>query len=129
MYMATLTTTGGAVITFTPSGIAAIADHNDTTGQAVTTVYGIGNSPLMIAETVQAFLTRLNIAQAFAQLTRPDGRPVWISGTAVSMLRAPSAGEYAPAVKTVISAGPLTQGVQETPDNVTTALNAHGADL
>jgi hypothetical protein len=127
--MATLTTTGGAVVTFTPSAIAAIADHNDTTGEAVTTVYGIGGSPLMIAETVQAFMTRLNIAQAFAQLTRPDGRPVWISGAAVSMLRAPSAGEYAPAVKTVISAGPLTQGVKEPLADAIAALNAHGASL
>lgn len=127
--MATLTTTGGAAITFGASAVAAIADHNDTTGEAVTTVYGIGNSPLMIAETVQGFLQRLNIAASFAQLTRPDGRPVWISGAAVSMLRAPSAGEYAPAVKTVISAGPLTQGVKEPPANAIAALNAHGASL
>jgi len=127
--MATLTTTGGAIITFNPSGIAAIADHNDTTGQAVTTVYGIGSSPLMIAETVQAFMTQLSIVKDFAQLTRPDGRPIWINGGAVSMLRAPSAGEFAPAVKTVISAGPLTQGVKEPPADAIAALNAHGASL
>ena len=127
--MATLTTTGGAVITFGVSAVAAIADHNDTTGEAATTVYGIDNSPLMTAETVQGFMTRLNIAQSFAQLTRPDGRPVWLNGAAVSTLRPAPAGQYAPTVKTVIVVGALTQGVRESPADATTALNAHGASL
>ncbi len=127
--MATLTTLGGAVITFNPSAVSAISDRNDTTGQAATCVYGVAAAPLMIAETVQDFMQRLKIAQAFAQLTRPDGRPVWINGSAVSMLRSPHAGEYAPAVSSVITVGSLTQGVTEQPAQAIAALNAHGGNL
>ena len=46
--MATLTTTGGATITFAPTSIDAIADHNDTTGAAVTCIYGIPPTMLVI---------------------------------------------------------------------------------
>jgi len=127
--LATLTTLGGDVITFNPSGVSTVADHNDTTGEAATCVYGINNSPLMIAETVQGFMERLGIASSFAKLTRPNDWPVWIRASAVSALRAPAPGEYAAAVKTVIVAGSLTQGVKETPTQVTAALNATGASL
>lgn len=127
--MATLTTTGGAVITFNPSNINAIADHNDTTGEAVTCVYGVDNAMLMVAETVQDLMQRLGIEAAFAQLTRPNGSSIWISGSSVSLLRAPTPGMYASTVKTVISSGALTQGVRETPAQATTALNAHGGHL
>jgi hypothetical protein len=128
-YMPTLTTLGGTVITFNPSAIDAIADHNDSTGEAATCIYGIGASVLMTAESVQAFMQRLNIAASFTQLTRPDGRPVWLKGSSVSMLRGALAGEYAAAVQTVILAGSLTQGVREDPAQATAALNAHGGSL
>ena len=94
--MATLSTLGGATIVFDPSAVDAIADHNKSTGEAATCIYGLSVSPIMTAESVQAFMQQLNLAPSFAQLTRPDGRPVWIRGSLVSMLRAAHAGEYAP---------------------------------
>jgi hypothetical protein len=127
--MATLTTLGGATIVFDPSAVDAIADHNDTTGETATCIYGLNVSPIMTAESVQAFMQRLNMAPSFAQLTRPDGRPVWIRGSLVSMLRAAHAGEYAPTVQTVIVVGSLTQCVGETPLQAIAALNAHGGCL
>jgi hypothetical protein len=120
--MATLVTRGGKEITFQTPSIDAIADH-DTTGEAVTSVYGIGEAMLTIEETVSGFMQRLKIEDDFAPLTRLNGWPVWISGASVTTLRAPSPGEYAPTVRT------LTQGVRETPDQARQALNAHGGSL
>jgi hypothetical protein len=127
--MATLTTTGGATITFRPATIDVIADHNDTTGAAVTCVYGIPPAMLMVGETVPAFMQRLGIEHEFARLTRPNGWPVWIRGSAVTALRAPLPGEYAPAAKTVVTTDALTQAVTEATADVTATLNAHGGDL
>jgi hypothetical protein len=86
--MATLTTIGGMQVTFSPGSVAAIADHNASTGAAVTCIYGIANQMLEINEAVQAFITRVKITKKVAQLTRPNGSPVWITGAAVSSLRA-----------------------------------------
>ncbi|HUI94799.1 MAG TPA: hypothetical protein VLX44_03525 [Xanthobacteraceae bacterium] len=127
--MATLTTTGGATITFNPAGIDAIADHNDTTGAAVTCVYGIPPSMLMVGETVPALLQRLKIEQDFAQLTRPNGWPVWIRGSSVTAVRPPAPGEYPAAVQSIVSTSSLTQAVKETPAEVTAALDARGGNL
>jgi hypothetical protein len=127
--MATLTTVGGLQITFTPSSVELLADHDASTGAAVTCVYGVTKDMLKIVETVQNFLSRVRITKNFAQLTRPNGSPVWISGSAVSSLYAPGPGEYVAGVNTVVVTGALTQGVQEAPAAATTALNAHGGNL
>jgi hypothetical protein len=127
--MATLTTTGGATITFNPASIDAIADHNDTTGAAVTCVYGIPPSMVMVGETVPALMQRLKIEKDFARLTRPNGWPVWIRASSVTAIRPPAPGEYRAAVKSIISTSALTQAVKETPAEVTAALDAHGGDL
>jgi hypothetical protein len=90
--MATLTTVDGVQITFTPKVISAIADHDANTGFAVTCVHGITEDALQISEPVQEFMKRVRIAKDFAQLTRPNGFPVWINGSAVSSIRSPLYG-------------------------------------
>jgi hypothetical protein len=127
--MATLTTVDGFQITFSSKAVSAITDHDGSTGQAVTCVYGITMGVLDISEAVQAFMKRLGVTKNFAQLTRPNGSPVWINGSSVSSIRAPLPNEYVAGVNTVISAGSLTQGVEETLADVTTAINAYGGDL
>jgi hypothetical protein len=127
--MATLTTTDGRQITFAPNNVEAIADHDAMTGAAVTCIYGATKEMIRTEESVQAFMTRVRITKKFAQLTRPNGSPVWISGGAVSSLRAPLPGEYAAGVNAVISTEALVQGVRETPDVATAALNEHGGEL
>jgi len=84
---------------------------------------------LEINEAVQAFITRVKITKRVAQLTRPNGSPVWISGAAVSSLRAPLPGEYVAGVNTVVFTDSLVQGVKESLADTTAALNAHGGDL
>ena len=129
--MANLATTGGATITFVSATIDAIADHNDTTGAAVTCVYGIPPTMLMVDETVQAFMQRLAIAADFAQLTRPNGWPIWIRGSSVTSLRPPAPGEFAsePTVKTIVAANSSSQAVRETLTECADALRKHGGKL
>ena len=127
--MATLTTANGVQIIFSSKAVSAITDHDGSTGQAVTCVYGVTMGVLHISEGVQAFMKRLGVTKNFAQLTRPNGSPVWINGSSVSSIRAPLPNEYVAGVNTVVSAGSLTQGVEETLVDVTTAINAHGGDL
>jgi hypothetical protein len=127
--MATMMTTGGLQYTFSPKAVSALADHDASTGEAVTCVYGVTDTKIRISESVVTFLTRLKIAANFAQFTRPNGSPVWINGSSVATIRSPVQGEYIPGVNTVISAAGLTQGVKEAPAAVTAALNAHGGDF
>ena len=127
--MAILTTVDGHQITFNPKAVSALTNHNASTGQVVTTVYGITNAAIDITETAQAFMSRLGIANNFAQLTRPNGSPVWLNGSAVSSLRPPLPNQYVAGVNTVVSTDGLTQGVTETPAAVTAAINAHGGNL
>ena len=127
--MPTLTTTDGAQITFAAKAVSALTDHDGSTGEAVTCVYGVTPRLLHIKETVPAFLSRVKIAKNFAQLTRGNGSPVWINGADVSSVRAPLPNEYVTGVNAVVSTDGLTQGVQETPDAATALLNQHGGEL
>lgn len=127
--MASLTTIGGVQIFFDSKSIAAVVDHDASTGAAGTYVYGVGKTPVDISETVAGFFARLDIAGNFAQLTRPNGSPIWISGAAVSTVRPPLPGEYVAGVNAVVFTGPLTQGVTETVRATVDALHTHGANL
>ena len=127
--MAVLTTVDGYQITFNPKNVSMLTDHDAGTGASITTVYGITKAALHISELVVAFLGRLGIAGNFAILTRPNNSSVWINGAAVSSLRAPLPNEYVQGVNTVLSVGPLDQGVTESPAAATAALNAHGGHL
>ena len=127
--MATLTTVDGMQITFAAKAVSALTDHDGATGAAVTCVYGVTKGVLHINESVQAFMTRLKITKNFAQLTRSNGSPVWINGSAVSSIRAPLPNEYVAGVNTVVFAGSLSQGVTESLAAVTSAINNHGGDL
>jgi hypothetical protein len=127
--MPTLTTTDGIQITFVAKVVSALTDHDASTGEAVTCVYGITNGLLRISESVQAFMTRLKITKNFAQLTRANGSPIWINGCAVSSIRAPLPDEFVAGVNTVVFAYGLMQGVKETPADATTSVNGHGGEL
>ena len=127
--MHTLTTTGGMSINFKADDIDAIADHNDTTGEAKTCVYGILSTVVMIDETVPAFMRRLEIEKEFGKFTRPNGWPVWINLSSINSVRAPIKGEYPRAAKAVIATDSLTQSVKEKREEVAAAVNAHGGTL
>jgi hypothetical protein len=127
--MAMLTTVHGLQVTFAAKAISGLADHDESTGLAVTCVYGITKGVLQIREDVQEFMTRVRITKGFAQLTRPNNCPVWINGSAVSSIRVPLPNEYVAGVNTVIVTDDFTQGVKEMPTDVTAQINEHGGDL
>lgn len=127
--MADLTTVDGFRYSFEPGAVVAVTDRDVDTGAAATCVYGITPAPLEIAETVDGFLARIGEAAGFARLTRADGSPIWVHAAAVSSLRSPLPDEYAGSVRAVITAGGLTQGVEEDPDAVKAAIDARGGKL
>lgn len=123
--MAAVTTVNGVAYSINPETIAVVSGEPGT----ACAVVGPAPGTLRLNEAGGALLARLGIAADFAQLTRPDGSPVWIGGKAVSSLRAPLSGEFPAAAKTVIYAGSTTQAVQEDPAAVVVALNAHGGKV
>ena len=97
--MAILTTTGGSIIFFNPDDVFALGDHNDTTGEASTCVYGVIDEMVMIRETVPGFMQRVLNPGDFAQLTRPNNWPVWVRASAIGPAKIRSAitvGRYRP---------------------------------
>jgi membrane-bound lytic murein transglycosylase B len=59
------------------------------------------------------------------KLTRPNGKPVWVSKTRVASVRPALRGEYARSVKAVVTVGGTKQGVRETVAAVKSALRIH----
>lgn len=127
--MADLTTVDGFRYSFEPGAVVAVTDRAVETGAAVTCVYGLTPAPLRIAETVDGFLARIGVSAGFVRLTRADGSPIWVCAAAVSSLRAPLPDEYADSVRAVITAGGLTQGVEEEPDAARAAIDSRGGKL
>lgn len=120
--MATLTTVANVQYYFDPDNIAAISEFDPAGGGAVTCVYGISTSYLMIAETPQAFMSGIGIAQKLVSLTRPDDTAIWINASSVVSIRSRVASD-GPGVNALISFASMpTQGVKEAADTVAALL-------
>jgi hypothetical protein len=133
MALMTLTTIDGTVITFNPSAVVAISDHDDSSGTAHTGIYGVASGRTLIAEKVDGFMKRLNIEAGFVKLTRPDGWPIWIRAAAVSSVVAATSGESAvhtvKPIKAFVTVGSLRQAVTQTRDEARKVINAVGGGL
>lgn len=127
--MADLTTIDGLQFHFDPSVVTAVADHDADTLDAVTTVYGLSDRPLRLAETAEGFLARIGVAQTFAKLTRLNDTFIWVNCVAVTVIRSPLPYEYAAVAQAVVSVGALTQAVKETLNQVKEVVNARGGRL
>jgi hypothetical protein len=123
--VATLITTDGRQIKFSPSSVTVITDYDVLTHAFVTSVYGVRKAVLEISETPQEFMIRVNIQDNIAQLTRSTGRPIWINGNAVATLSEPLPNSYVDGVKTVIEIGSLRLGVADSVYDTTREINAH----
>jgi soluble lytic murein transglycosylase-like protein len=64
-----------------------------------------------------------------AQLTRPDGTPIWIDGAAVLSVRAADPGEFGPGVQSVIGVRKSSQAVLENISTATAILREHGGKV
>ena len=90
---------------------------------------GLTPGVIQIAEPVTEFLRRIDRIERFAHLDQGGGTSLWVSALAVSIVRLPLAGEFAPAIRAVVIAGSVTQGVLENPDEVRARINAAGGNL
>ena len=127
--MADITTVEGLRVLFDSAAISAVADSDIQTGAAGAVIYGLGPQGLVVSESTDALIGRLNLTSSLAKLTRPDGSPIWINGKSVSVARQPSSGEYEAQAHSVIFADALKQAVRETLDEVKQAVNPVGGNL
>ena len=127
--MADLITMDELQFHFDPGAVTAVADHDADTLQAVTTVYGLTDGRVRIAESAEGFLTRIGVGSSFAKLTRVNGTFIWVNCAAVTVVRSPVPDEYPPSARAIVLVGGLTQAVKETPFEVKQAVNARGGKL
>lgn len=120
--MASLTTVDKVQYYFDPSNIAAISNHDPSSGAAMTCVYGISAGYLKIEETAQAFMTRLNIGPKFAVLTRTDGAAIWVNRSSVTSIRTRVATDGAGANALLLLSSLPLQSVKETAAAAAAAL-------
>jgi hypothetical protein len=87
--------------------------------------FGISSA---VKEDVLSVIERLGLMELCAKLTRPDGKPVWISGTSVIRVRAPVPGEN-PKVRSLLQLPFGLQGVTEDAATARSLINAHGGNV
>jgi predicted acylesterase/phospholipase RssA len=66
-----------------------------------------------VREAPDALLHRYNIGADFAKLTAPNGKPVWVKGSAVVSVDADTARVFAPGVHSIVKLGFHSQGVED----------------
>lgn len=126
--MVKLTTTASEAIDFDPAAVTAVSDRDADTGEAVTCVFGLAVGVLRTQEPVPALLERLHLAAAFARHA-PGRRLHLVRGQGGGFGACAVEGEYVSSVRAVVSAGALTQGVTQTPEEVRRLVDAHGGAL
>jgi len=98
---------------------AMFAAYNDGPGNLEARLSGAGLLPAETTNYVADVTRMLRSGHGghgdFARFTRPNGDSVLIDCAAVTKIRAPFPGEFAPGVKTVITMGGKYQGVTEPP--------------
>lgn len=122
-HMFELVTTDGFQYIFRPEVVLTVTDFDPVSGERVTCVSGISGAPLKIAESVDGFLNRVGLAQAFYKFRRGQNHSIWINRNAIRVVRAPVTNEYANDIKSVLSVGSSALGVVETPNEVKAILN------
>jgi len=83
---------------------------------------------ILTGEPPEKLVVRLNIDPALAQLTRPNGTPIWIKGAAVITIGPPGPTDH-DAAKAVLIVGSLHQAVREDVSTARRIINEHGGRL
>lgn len=95
--------------------------------QAPASVPGSGASGMVGANTASG--PRPVYLGAVCAFTRPDGSSIFLDCTQVHAIRAPLIDEYAPEVKSVLTVGNVSQGVQETEESARAVVLSHGGKV
>jgi len=95
--------------------------------------YVTGPAPATIAtnEDAASLVGRLHPHAALATLTRPNNTPVWIKGSAVTLVRPPIIGDTPPGetVGAVVYIGGQHQAVKEDVPTTRAIVNSHGGSI
>jgi hypothetical protein len=120
-----------ALLQMEPSPVSVAGEAPRLTGPLRTSVYGIVlPGPLIIAETIPAFLARLKLTDEFAQLTAPNGTAIWVRANHVAYVRSKTAFDHAAAeVGAYIGMGARERAIRESVEKARSAINEHGGKL
>lgn len=122
----------------TAAGVAKVDDESivrivgPSTINPYTYVYGVAPFSLETIEDPPHLVSRLRLRIPLCVLTRPDGRPVWIKGSAATMVRPPLNSEIALApnfTRAVVIVAGRPQAVQQDVAMASVILMACGAQL
>jgi hypothetical protein len=95
--------------------------------------YVTGPGPVAIPtnEDARALVARLNPKVPLATLTRPNKTPVWVQGSAVTMVRPPIAGDTPPGetVGAILFVASNRQAVVEDVATACAIVNSHGGNV
>lgn len=129
--MAIITALDGTPLAIDDNAIALLTGPDPGDPGRWSHIIGPAPDPIVTAEDAGALVARLHRKQALAQLTRPDGSPVWFSGAAVSLIRLPSTFDIPPGetVGAVLEIGGHHQAVIENPAAAKLVIDAHGGHL
>ena len=96
-----------------------------------TYVYGASPKVLITMEDPESIVSRMEKPGLMVVLTRPNGTPCWVRGTAVSSIRNPTWTDAPPGgvVNAVLIVSGRHQAVQESVIEVKKAVNLVGAKL
>ena len=95
-----------------------------------TYIYGSTHSVLITNEPVDILVARLGVNPPLARLTRPDGSPVWVNGSAVSSVRGSVPSEQGVGqVNAVLQVGSFHQAVEQDVPDARAIINAHGGNV
>jgi hypothetical protein len=83
---------------------------------------------ILTKEPPEKLVKRLNIDPGLAELTRPNGTPIWIKGAAVITIGPPGPTDH-DAAKAVLVVGSLRQAVRENVGAARRIINEHGGRL
>jgi hypothetical protein len=120
--MADLITADGIQYYFDPGQIAAISDHDPSTGDVTTCVFGLSpRGYLRVEESVREFMSRVKLADKFGQLTLADGASIWVNASLVSSIRSRAASDENDVNSVVfVPSGPFF--LKDIPSNVSKVL-------
>jgi hypothetical protein len=94
-------------------------------------VTGPGPAPITTNEDAATLVARINPKVLLAKLTRPNNTPVWIQGSAVTLVRPPIDGDAPPEEKVgaVLFIGDNHQAVVQDVATACSIVNSHGGNL
>jgi hypothetical protein len=121
-----LTTPNDKSVWINGAKVIRVTESSERPGTAAIDLgFGISSA---VKEDVQSVIERLGLMELFAKLTRPDGKPVWISGASVMRVRAPGPGQN-PKVRSLLELSLGLQGVAEDVPTARSLINAHGGNV